>query len=147
MPIRGASILPGERQLRLLNILARQATDYLERKQSEQPNQTIVRELQHRSNNLLAVIQSLAHRSLDAGRPKEAFEARLQALARANRALFRSNWSGAYIDQIVLAELEAFAKRVADSFLFQIDWTTVAIVIGLVASLVAGLVYGRRDRN
>jgi hypothetical protein len=33
----------------------------------------------------------------------------------------------------------------ADSFVFQIDWTTVAIVIGSVASLVAGMVYGRRD--
>jgi two-component sensor histidine kinase len=106
---------PGERQLRLLDILVRQAADYLERKQSEQTNQTIVRELQHRSNNLLAVIQSLAHRSLEAGRPKEAFEARLQALARANRALLRSNWSGAYIDQIVRTELEAFAKRAAIS--------------------------------
>jgi len=106
---------PGERQLRLLDILVRQAADYLERKQSEQTNQTILRELQHRSNNLLAVIQSLAHRSLDAGRPKEAFEARLQALARANRALLRSNWSGAYIDQIVRTELEAFAKRAAIS--------------------------------
>jgi two-component sensor histidine kinase len=95
--------------------LVRQAADYLERKQSEQTNQTIVRELQHRSNNLLAVIQSLAHRSLEAGRPKEAFEARLQALARANRALLRSNWSGAYIDQIVRTELEAFAKRAAIS--------------------------------
>jgi hypothetical protein len=35
----------------------------------------------------------------------------------------------------------------ADSFVFQIDWTTVAIVIGLMAALVAGIVYGRRDRT
>jgi hypothetical protein len=34
-----------------------------------------------------------------------------------------------------------------DSFVFQIDWTTVAIVIGLVASVVAGIVSGRRERN
>src|SRR5262249_7760687 len=45
---------PGERQLRLLNIVARQAADYLERKQAERTHQTIMRELQHRSNNLLA---------------------------------------------------------------------------------------------
>ena len=104
---------PGEHQLRLLNILTRQATDYLERKQSEQTNKTILGELQHRSNNLLAVIQSLAHRSLEAGSAKEAFEARLQALARANRALLKSNWTGAYIDQLVRTELEAFSKRAA----------------------------------
>jgi hypothetical protein len=35
----------------------------------------------------------------------------------------------------------------ADSFVFQIDRTTIAIVIGLVTSLVAGIDYGRRDRN
>jgi two-component sensor histidine kinase len=106
---------PGERELRLLNILIRQASDYLERKQSEQTNKTILNELQHRSNNLLAVVQSLAHRSLQAGSPKEAFEARIQALARANRALLKSNWTGAYIDQLVRTELEAFSKRAAIS--------------------------------
>jgi two-component sensor histidine kinase len=37
--------------------------DYLEHKQSEQIQQTIVLELQHRSNNLLAVIQPIAQRS------------------------------------------------------------------------------------
>ncbi len=40
-----------------------------------------------------------------------AFEARLQALARANRALVKSNWTGAYIDQLVRTEMEAFSKR------------------------------------
>jgi GAF domain/HWE histidine kinase len=80
------SLNPSERQLRLINILARQAADYLERKQAEQTHQTILLELQHRSNNLLAVVQSIAQRSLG-GRysslteAKEAFEARLHALA------------------------------------------------------------------
>ena len=75
-----------------------------------------MRELQHRSNNLLAVIQSIAQRSLG-GRysslteAKEAFEARLQALARANRALLRSNWGGVDLDQLVHSELEPFSKR------------------------------------
>jgi two-component sensor histidine kinase len=107
---------PSERQLRLINILARQAADYLERKQAEQTHQTILLELQHRSNNLLAVIQSIAQRSLG-GRysslteAKEAFEARLHALARANRALVRSNWGGVDLGQLVRTELEAFSKR------------------------------------
>jgi two-component sensor histidine kinase len=105
-----------ERQLRLINILARQTADYLERKEAERTHQTIMRELQHRSNNLLAVVQSIAQRSLG-GRyyspteAKEAFEARLHALARANRALLRSNWGGVDLDQLVRTELEAFSKR------------------------------------
>jgi two-component sensor histidine kinase len=107
---------PSERQLRLINILARQAADYLERKQAEQTHETILRELQHRSNNLLAVIQSIAQRSFSGDHSladaKEAFEARLQALARANRALVRSNWGGVDLDQLVHTELDAFSKQV-----------------------------------
>ena len=98
---------PSERQLRLTNILARQAADYLERKHSEQVQQIILRELQHRSNNLLAVIQSIAQRSLAGSHWKKAFEARLQALARANRALLKSNWGGVDLTQLVRSEMEA----------------------------------------
>jgi two-component sensor histidine kinase len=106
---------PSERQLRLTNILARQAADYLERKHSEQIQQTILHELQHRSNNLLAVIQSIAQRSLAGDHSKKTFEARLQALARANRALLRSNWGGVDLNQLVRTELEAFSKRASIS--------------------------------
>lgn len=107
---------PSERQLEPMNILVRQAADYLERKQAERTHQTIMRELQHRSNNLLAVIQSIAQRSLGGdhysmAEAKEAFEARLQALARANRALLRSHWGGVDLDQLVHSELELFSKR------------------------------------
>jgi GAF domain-containing protein len=107
---------PSERQLQLINILARQAADYLERKQAERTHQTILSELQHRSNNLLAVIQSIAQRSLGGdhyslAEAKEAFEARLHALARANRALLRSNWGGVDLDRLVHSELEAFSRR------------------------------------
>jgi two-component sensor histidine kinase len=106
---------PSERQLRLTNILVRQAADYLERKHSEQIQQTIVLELQHRSNNLLAVIQSIAERSLASDQSKKTFEARLQALARANRALVRSNWGGIDLNQLVRTELEVFSKRASIS--------------------------------
>jgi two-component sensor histidine kinase len=102
---------PSERQLRLANILARQAADYLERKHSEQIQQTTVLEVQHRSNNLLTIVQSIAQRSLAGDQSKKTFEARLQALARANRALVRSNWGGVDLTQLVRAELEAFSKR------------------------------------
>jgi two-component sensor histidine kinase len=65
---------------------------------------------------LLAVIQSIAQRSLgnryySPTEAKETFEARLHALARANRALVRSNWGGVDLDQLVRTELEAFSKR------------------------------------
>jgi len=106
---------PSERQLRLLDLLARQTADYLERKRAEEVEGTLIREIQHRSNNLLAVIQAIAHRSLAGDQPlpqaRRAFEARLHALARANRQLTKSSWSGVNLAEIVRLELEPFAGR------------------------------------
>ena len=41
----------------------------------------------------------------------KAFEARLQALARANQELIKSNWSGVNLKEIVRLELDAFGGR------------------------------------
>jgi two-component sensor histidine kinase len=107
--------LPDERALRLMDLLARQTADYLERKRSDETEKTLVREIQHRSNNLLAVIQSIANRSLSGSRTlaeaKEAFETRLHALARTNQQLIKSNWSGVNLTELVRLELKPFAER------------------------------------
>ena len=72
---------PTERELGLMDLWARQTADYLERKRAEELEQFLVREVQHRSNNRLAVIQAIAHRSLSGeyslADAKAAFEARL----------------------------------------------------------------------
>jgi two-component sensor histidine kinase/integral membrane sensor domain MASE1 len=106
---------PGERELRLMNLLARQTADYLERKHAEKIQKTLIGEIQHRSNNLLAIIQAIAHRTFSSERSSieagKAFQARLQALARANRELIKSNWTGVNLREIVRLELEAFVER------------------------------------
>jgi hypothetical protein len=38
-------------------------------------------------------------------------------------------------------------RAMVDSFVFQIDWTTVAMVVGLLLSLGAVLLYGGRGRE
>ncbi len=110
---------PSERELRFMDLLARQAADYLERRRADEIAKTLVREVQHRGNNLLAVVQSLAQRSLSGERSlteaRAAFEARLQALARANRQLTKANWSGASLHDIIRWELEPFAGRTRTS--------------------------------
>ena len=104
-----------DRVLRLLDLLARQAADYLERKRADDIANTLVMEIQHRSDNLLSVIQAIANRSLsDDHSPSEvkaAFQARLQALARANRQLIKSNWTPISLKEIVRSELEPYAGR------------------------------------
>jgi signal transduction histidine kinase/DNA-binding response OmpR family regulator len=106
---------PSERELHFLDLLARQTADYLERNRSIELQAILLRELQHRSSNLLTVIQAIAHSSLAGDRsPPEArtaFEARLQALARANRQLTKSSHMGADLGETVRMELAPFAGQ------------------------------------
>ena len=79
----------------------------------EQQTKLLAKELQHRTSNLLTVIQSIAHRSLAGDSPslaqgREIFEARLQALARTHSQLTSSKMDAVSLDEIVRSELEAF---------------------------------------
>jgi PAS domain S-box-containing protein len=106
---------PAERELGLLDLLARQAADYLERRRAEEIEEALVREIQHRSNNQLAVIQAIAHQTFSGDRSmakaKKAFDARLGALARANRQLAESNWSRVSLSEIMRLALSPFGDR------------------------------------
>jgi two-component sensor histidine kinase len=87
-----------------------------ELEQRRNDEQILIRELQHRTNNLLTVIQSIAHSTFsDAASLKDArttFEGRLQALARVNRELTSSNWSSVNLDDIVRFTMEPYAARI-----------------------------------
>jgi PAS domain S-box-containing protein len=89
--------------------------DITNQKEAQKRERTLLMELQHRSNNLLAIVQSIAHRSLANGHSlddaKKAFESRLQALAKANRQLTKSNWRGVGLREIVRLEMEPFGDR------------------------------------
>jgi PAS domain S-box-containing protein len=89
--------------------------DITERKLAEQHQKTLTSELQHRTNNLLTVVQTIANRTLSGGYPlKEAndiLEARLRALARANKQLTESDWSGLTLGEIIKSELEPYLER------------------------------------
>jgi PAS domain S-box-containing protein len=91
--------------------------DVTERKRAEETERMLMREVEHRSNNLLAVVQAIAHRSLAGAKSfddaKDAFEARLQALARANRQITKSKMSGMTMRDVVRLELDPFATRTA----------------------------------
>lgn len=90
--------------------------DITERKAAEEKEKILVRELQHRTNNLLAVVQAIAHESLSGPgsieQMRSAFDARLQALGRAHRQLVNSNWRGVALKEIVRSSLEPFGARI-----------------------------------
>jgi two-component system CheB/CheR fusion protein len=106
--------VPGDPGMRFLDLLVIQAADYLERKRAEALERTLLREVQHRSGNILAVVQAIANRSLAGGELLDArtvFLERLNALARINRQLTATNWTGLALEQIVRMELEPFSAR------------------------------------
>ncbi|WP_052401261.1 sensor histidine kinase [Muricoccus aerilatus] len=88
-------------------------TDIHEMKQRQQLQDLVVAELQHRTRNLLALVRSLARKTLSASSSTENFERdfhrRLDALARAQALASRSRAGHAAFDQILAAELSAHA--------------------------------------
>jgi len=87
------------------------SVDVTERKEGEAHLRLLMRELTHRSKNLLAVIQAMARQtarhagSIDGFLTQ--FSARLQALAASHDLLVRESWHGASLREIILAQLAA----------------------------------------
>jgi two-component sensor histidine kinase len=93
------------------------SADVAVRKEAQVRQELLVRELQHRTKNLLAVVQSISARTLTSGRSveetKQALEGRLRALASAHGAFFDAGHSGADLREIVNAEVAAFSERLS----------------------------------
>ncbi|MCC7252515.1 HWE histidine kinase domain-containing protein [Hyphomicrobium sp.] len=87
-----------------------------ERKRAEERLSLLVSELTHRVKNLLAVLQSIAVRTLsdsrDVGEARRILVGRLHALARAHELLTEACWKGADLGHIVNAEVSGFSDRV-----------------------------------
>jgi two-component sensor histidine kinase len=72
----------------------------------------LARELQHRTKNLLAVIQSIASATLATGSAREVYFARLHALATAQDLVLEGDGSGTSIKLLVEQALGSFGARV-----------------------------------
>jgi PAS domain S-box-containing protein len=93
------------------------AVDITERKEAEAHLRLLLREITHRSKNLLAVIQAMARQtarhttSTDAF--LEQFGARLQALATSHDLLVQESWHGASLPELVRSHLGQYLSRQA----------------------------------
>jgi two-component sensor histidine kinase len=83
-----------------------------ERAESEEHLRLLLREVDHRANNLLAVVQSIVIltkvKSLEALNLKSDLLGRIQALARAHQLLASSRWRGAQMGELVEEELRPY---------------------------------------
>ncbi len=90
--------------------------DISERKAAEARQRTLMLELGNRSKSLLAVVQSIADRSLTTDRPtdeaRQAFQGRLQALSNSFRTLADEDCAGTPLECVLHGELERFGSRV-----------------------------------
>ena len=104
----GLNPLHGERRRAILTTVL----DISERKKLAEQQELLFRELHHRTQNLFAVVQSIANRTFpdDIGQKKQ-FVDRLHALAGAQTILAGAAWKGAPLDQLLRAELDAFTDR------------------------------------
>jgi len=91
------------------------AVDITERKESEAHLRLLMRELTHRSKNLLAVIQAMARQTAkhtgNVQRFLARFGERLQALSRSHDLLVQDGWHGASLDDLVRSQLGHYLDR------------------------------------
>jgi PAS domain S-box-containing protein len=91
------------------------AVDVTERKEGEAHLRLLLRELTHRSKNLLAVIQAMARQTArQAGSITSflsQFGARLQALAASHDILVRESWYGASVEELVRSQLSPYTEQ------------------------------------
>jgi PAS domain S-box-containing protein len=88
--------------------------DITERKQHEEKEHLLMREINHRAKNMLSVVDAIAHQTA-AKNPKdfiERFSDRIQALSANQDLLVRNEWKGVEIDDLVHAQLAHFADLV-----------------------------------
>jgi PAS domain S-box-containing protein len=102
--------MPDGRAARVANIVV----DVTERKNAEEHVQLLMREMTHRSKNLLAVVQALASRTARSAGSLADFEKRysqrLQGLAASHDLLLHRSWRGAALMDLARKQLGPFME-------------------------------------
>jgi PAS domain S-box-containing protein len=91
------------------------AIDITRYKEQEARIRLLMRELTHRSKNLLTVIQAIMRQTASHSASIEDFEtrflARLQSLAESHDLLVREDWQGAWLRELVASQLNHYIDR------------------------------------
>jgi PAS domain S-box-containing protein len=111
---RGVAYFEGDgaeqRAVRLIGTVQ----DVTERKEREEKEHLLMREINHRAKNMLSVVDAIAHQTA-ARNPEgfiERFSERIQALSANQDLLVRNEWNGVEIADLVRAQLAHFADLI-----------------------------------
>ncbi len=104
---------PGEHRVAIL------FNDITERKLHEDQTRALVDEINHRSKNMLGVIQAIARQTALAGPEEflERFGQRVWALAASNDLLTRNGWEAVSLDELLRSQLTPFADQIGNRIL------------------------------
>jgi two-component sensor histidine kinase/DNA-binding response OmpR family regulator len=95
--------------------------DITERKQSEEQKKLLMAEINHRSKNLLSVVQAIVTQSARRASP-ETFASnlsdRLQGLSASQDLLIKSDWHGIEMSELIKAQLYHFKDLIGTRILF-----------------------------
>jgi two-component sensor histidine kinase len=86
--------------------------DITAQKQAEEARNLLMREVDHRARNVLTMVQSVV-RLTDASDPRryrEEVVGRVDAMARAQASLSRSNWQGGVLEDLIRDEISPYAS-------------------------------------
>jgi two-component sensor histidine kinase len=85
--------------------------DITERKEREEKEHLLMREINHRAKNMLSVVDAIAHQTATRNPEDfvERFAERIQALSANQDLLVRNEWNGVDIEDLVRAQLALFA--------------------------------------
>jgi len=85
--------------------------DITERKHAEEYLHLLMREVNHRSRNMLAVVHSIARQTAASNLEEfvDRFSERIQALSANQDLLIKNDWRGADVEELVRAQLAPFA--------------------------------------
>lgn len=90
--------------------------DITERKRHDDQIKLLLREVNHRAKNMLALVQAIARQTVATG-PQDfvkRFEERIYALAAGQDLLVKTEWKGADLDRLVRSQLAHFADLIDD---------------------------------
>jgi two-component sensor histidine kinase len=90
------------------------AQDITERKEREEKENLLMREINHRAKNMLSVVDAIAHQTATRNPEDfvERFSERIQALSANQDLLVRNEWNGVEVEDLVRAQLALFADLI-----------------------------------
>ena len=103
---------PTERALLLIDVLARQAADLIDRSRNEERIVLLGHEAEHRAKNMLAMVQAVVRltKADTADELKAAIAGRINALDNVHRLFVASNWTGANLRAVAMEELSPYRR-------------------------------------